>query len=199
MKFISEIKKHKKDIFISIVILLMSYIINFFASYYVMKKADVNCVPDLILDHFGPYNLNFFYSWIAVAIFIIFITYPLICKIKDFLYICLQLSFLVIVRSFFIILTHLKTPITAVNANFPGIFDIFKFTNDQFFSGHVAFTFLGFLVFKDSKIKWFFLVGSILMAITVLAMHQHYSIDVFAAFFITYGCYKIVNKYFKKD
>ena len=36
------------------------------------------------------------------------------------------------------------------------------------------------------------------MAITVLGMHQHYSIDVFAAFFITYGVYKMGGWVIKK-
>ena len=37
------------------------------------------------------------------------------------------------------------------------------------------------------------------MGITVLGMHQHYSIDVFAAFFITYGCYKFGNWFLMKS
>ncbi|MBD3360385.1 hypothetical protein GF366_01130, partial [Candidatus Peregrinibacteria bacterium] len=72
------------------------------------------------------------------------------------------------------------------------------FENDLFFSGHTAVPFLAFLVFKESKIfKWVMFAGSILMAITVLLMHVHYSIDVFAAFFITYGIYSISNKIFR--
>lgn len=194
----SEVRTNLFFLFLSLLIMIISYGINFTASYYVMHKAQVTCVSDIILDYLGPFNLNFFYSWVAVFIFFIFIAYPLLFKVKDFLYISIQLSFLIILRSFFIILTHLQTPCNSVSGSFPGIFEIFKFTNDQFFSGHVAFNFLGFLVFKG-RIRYFFLIGSILMAITVLVMHQHYSIDVFAAFFITYGSYKIVNRIFRKN
>ena len=36
------------------------------------------------------------------------------------------------------------------------------------------------------------------MAFSVLAMLVHYSIDVFAAFFITYGTYKLSDNIFNK-
>ncbi len=72
------------------------------------------------------------------------------------------------------------------------------FKNDLFFSGHTAVPFLGFLLFKNRKVKYTFLGASIIMAITVLLMHVHYSIDVFSAFFITYGTFKIGEWLFKK-
>jgi hypothetical protein len=97
------------------------------------------------------------------------------------------------IRAFFVTLTHLQTPLNAMPAKFPSFLNILVFTNDSFFSGHTAFPFLGFLLFKDSKIRWLFLAGSIYMGLTVLISHKHYSIDVFSAFFITYGSYKIGN------
>jgi hypothetical protein len=39
---------------------------------------------------------------------------------------------------------------------------------------------------------------SIILASTVLLMHVHYSIDVAAAYFITYGVYVLGNKMFKQ-
>jgi hypothetical protein len=41
------------------------------------------------------------------------------------------------------------------------------------------------------------LVSSIILAITVLLMHVHYSIDVLSAYFITYGVYKLSENYLR--
>jgi len=68
----------------------------------------------------------------------------------------------------------------------------------MFFSGHVAIKLLNYLLFYDKRVKYFFLISSITMAITVLLTHQHYSIDVFSAFFIAYGSYKIGDYFLKK-
>jgi hypothetical protein len=38
--------------------------------------------------------------------------------------------------------------------------------------------------------------ASIVLAITVLLMHVHYSIDVASAYFITYGVYKVGDQLF---
>ena len=97
------------------------------------------------------------------------------------------------IRSFFLILTHLQTPPDAIILTFPNILSNLFFYNDMFFSGHTAMIFLGFFLSDNKKIKYVFLFGSIIMGITSLLVHHHYSIDVFAAFFITYGSYKIGN------
>jgi membrane-associated phospholipid phosphatase len=105
---------------------------------------------------------------------------------------------LVLIRSFFISLTHLGIPADAILPSGPHLWSMIIFKNDLFFSGHTALPFLGFLIFRKEKIRAFFLVMTVILAATVLLMHVHYSIDVFAAFFIAYGSYKFGNIIFKK-
>ncbi len=59
--------------------------------------------------------------------------------------------------------------------------------NDLFFSGHTAVPFLFFFIFKNSKIRYIFLVLGILIGCGVLVQKIHYSIDVFAAPFFSYA------------
>jgi len=61
----------------------------------------------------------------------------------------------------------------------------------MFFSGHTAMPFLGFYLFRHSWLRYVYLVGAVVMGIVVLAMHLHYSVDVFAAFFMTYCSYQM--------
>jgi membrane-associated phospholipid phosphatase len=98
-------------------------------------------------------------------------------------------------RAFFISFTNLAPPSDIIFLKRPELVDAtFRYLfmkSDLFFSGHVANAFMAFLLLKDFKVKWLILFGTVLMGVTVLLMHIHYSIDVFAAFFITYGLYKI--------
>ena len=56
------------------------------------------------------------------------------------------------------------------------------------------------LVFwENKKIRIFCLIATIISGIVVLVSKSHYSIDVFAAPFITYSIFKISEKFFKKD
>ena len=67
-----------------------------------------------------------------------------------------------------------------------GNIEIINFTKDLFFSGHVSFAFLGYLLLRKEKIiGYLLLASSIFMSFAVLAMHLHYTIDVVAAFFFT--------------
>jgi len=64
-------------------------------------------------------------------------------------------------------------------------------TRDLFFSGHTSTMFLLFLSCTGRKMKVFFLIGTILVGLLVLIQHVHYSIDVVAAPFYAYSCYKL--------
>jgi hypothetical protein len=80
------------------------------------------------------------------------------------------------------------------------LLDFITSGNDLFFSGHTGLPFLIALIFWDHiYIRRLFLVSSVVFGVVVLLAHLHYSIDVFAAFFITYSIYHISLKVFKRD
>lgn len=194
-----EIREHRNLILISFVLIIIALILDYSAGYYVTYKAQVEDVPDLLLKYIPPINLNFLFVYGWLFVLAVFVLYPLFFEVKKFHVVIFQSSFLIVLRSFFIILTHLQTPITAVGGQFPKVLSVLKFYNDQFFSGHVALAFLGFWIFWENKrLRYFFLISSIVMGIVVLVMHQHYSIDVFAAYFIVYGSYNIGEWLMKK-
>lgn len=194
-----ELTRHHKVIIFSVFLLLVAAAITYNAGVYVTERGEA-VASDFILDHFGPYDWNFLFTYVWLGLVFVMVLYPLFWRVDMVHRMLGQFSFLMIVRSAFITLTHLKTPATQMSHGFPGAFSLLEFQNDLFFSGHTAVPFLAFLVFKGHPIRWVFLAGSILMATTVLAMHEHYSIDVFAAYFITYGCYKLAQHFspFKK-
>ncbi len=184
----NELFEYKYVILLSLIIVAIAAFLDYYSGVYV-STTNVADVPDLILDHIGPVDMSFlFVHGYLILVFALFL-YPLILHIRMLHIVISQFSLLVILRALFMIFTHLQSPLDAIPIHFPWIFKELSFENDMFFSGHTAIPFLGFLLFRKSKIRFFFLIGSILMAITVLVMHLHYSIDVFSAYFITYCSY----------
>jgi len=119
-------------------------------------------------------------------------------------YIFNMFSIYLFIRSFFVIFTHLAVPHDATLTYFPSFLQLINYSSDLFFSGHAGLPFLAFLVFREHHkgIAYFMFVSSIILGVTVLLMHVHYSIDVLSAYFIVYGIYKIGNKFlreFKQD
>jgi hypothetical protein len=188
--------EYKYLLFISTIIFIIATLIHYASGKYVSSAHTAN-VPDLILDHIGPVNVGFFYVYGYIILFSALFTYPGVFHIRTFHVVITQFSLLIVLRAVFVALTHLGTPPDAIPVTFPWIFRGLSFENDMFFSGHTAIPFLGFLLFKG-PIRYFFLGGSIFMGAVVLLIHVHYSIDVLAAFFMTYCSYKmgsfLINK-----
>ena len=189
--WLREFVEYKYFISLSIMVFVIATFIDYFSGKYVTMTRTAH-VPDLILDHFGPLNLGFLYIWGYITLVLTILLYPVLFHIRTLHIVISQFSILVMLRAVFVLLTHLQTPPDAIHVSFPGIFQSLSFENDMFFSGHTAIPFLGFLLFKK-PIRYFFLCGSFVMGSVVLLTHIHYSIDVFGAFFITYGSYKIGN------
>jgi membrane-associated phospholipid phosphatase len=192
-----EVWSHKYLIAVSLLFLLIAIVFDIIAGTYV-TKIDGVVAPDLILDNTPTIDLDFLFVWGGIIIVLVIFGYPLFFEVKELHKAIAQFSLLILVRSAFICFTHLSTPSSALFFEVPSLISIFTFQNDLFFSGHTAVAFLGFLLFKDKKLKCFFLIASITMGVTVLLMHVHYSIDVFSAFFITYGTFKMGEWFFKK-
>lgn len=62
---------------------------------------------------------------------------------------------------------------------------------DLFFSGHTSTMFILFLLSYKPVIKKVFLVGTILVGMSVILQHAHYTVDVFVAPFVAYASYRI--------
>ena len=148
-------------------------------------------VPDLILDQFQAVDLSFLFVYGYMVLLMIMFLYPTFFRVRTLHVVAIQFSVLLMLRSVFMIFTHLETPAGSVAVGFPGVFQHLYFENDMFFSGHTAMPFLGFYLFRHSPLRYVFLVGATVMGIVVLAMHLHYSIDVFGAFFMTYCSYRM--------
>jgi hypothetical protein len=68
-------------------------------------------------------------------------------------------------------------------------------TKDLFFSGHTSTLFMLYLIAENKFYKKLFLISTVVVALSVIIQHVHYTIDVFAAPFFTYTAYKITGKF----
>ena len=109
-------------------------------------------------------------------------------------------AFFIIVRSIFISLTHLGPFPTHLVIDPTSFMNFFTLGPDLFFSGHTGFPFLMAIIFWENIYTRIFLItSSILFGTVVLMAHLHYSIDVFAAFFIADSIFHISETIFNKD
>lgn len=193
-----ENKKFLFSIIISIILLIGSLIVSAYAVSYATEKAS-NAVTDIILSNTQALNVDaiFIYgpifTWFLVA-------FMCVIEPKQAPFILKSLALFVLIRSAFVSLTHLgvypayseiltNNPISRLSTGY-----------DLFFSGHTGSPFLMALIFwQDKVLRYFFLFLSVFFGAIVLLGHYHYSIDVFAAFFITFAIYHMASFFFKKD
>lgn len=178
--------------------LLISLVINYYASNYAANSAS-NSVTDIILDNIPTINTEMIFVE-GIFIFVFFVAWLLLKEPKRIPFALKSIALFVVVRSIFITLTHIgPSPIHAVILD-DSYIRYFTFTGDLFFSGHTGLPFLMALMFwKNKPLRIAFIATSIFFGAAVLLGHLHYSIDVFAAFFITSGIFEIAEKFFPKD
>uniref|UniRef100_A0A832D0B4 Sphingomyelin synthase-like domain-containing protein n=1 Tax=Ignavibacterium album TaxID=591197 RepID=A0A832D0B4_9BACT len=150
---------------------------------------------DPILSLFEPIDL----TWLTFTLIygsLIAAIVNLIYKPDKLLFTIQFYTLMVVVRIISMWLLPLNPPEKMILLNDPFVefFGTGKtLTKDLFFSGHTATLFILFLTADDKLLKRIFLLSTILVAISVLMQHVHYSIDVFAAIFFTYTCFQILK------
>ncbi len=182
----------------ALIMLGVALTFNFYAGLYAGERAS-NSVTDIILSNTHVYDLDslfVFGSWfLFIAIAILAIWRPLKAPFT-----LKTVALFVIIRAIFFSVTHIGPFPTEVTLSPGGFLSYFVFGADLFFSGHTGLPFLMALVYWQEKwLRYLFIFTSGLMAIVVLLTHLHYTIDVLSAWFISYGIYKIAEKFFKQD
>ena len=183
---------------IAICVLILSLFINFFAGTYANERAS-SPVTDLILSNIRVYNVGglFVYGSLILCAFIAALC---LAKPERIPFVAKSITMFVLIRSAFIVLTHIGPFPTHTVINPGSIINEFTFGGDLFFSGHTGLPFLMALIFWDHDyLREIFLILSVVFGAVVLMTHLHYSIDVLAAFFITYSIHHINQTFFKKD
>ena len=184
--------KKKIALFIfGITSLLSTFIVNYHVSTFV-DLVQGEAVGDLFLDNIPIYDLNFTFFWAVLLFWIGNIIYRLIFP-KELPFILVSLSLFVLVRCFFISLTHIGPPETLLVV--PEELSYYSFNADMFFSGHVGAPFFYALLTSVKSVKWIAIAYSIIMVVIVLLSHGHYSIDIFASFFIAHSLSIVMLKF----
>ncbi len=181
----------------AVLLFIVSVYITHVASKYAEIKASSH-VEDIVLSNTPVYDfeLIFVHGAIMLTLFVVALcfkfkaTAPFLIK---------TVSFFIIVRAMFVSLTHIGPYPTKLDLE-SRLLDFITSGNDLFFSGHTGLPFLIALIFwNHSYVRVLFLVSSVVFGVIVLLSHLHYTIDVVAAFFITYSIYHIAIKLFGRD
>ena len=113
------------------------------------------------------------------------------------------LSVYMVVRTAFVFLSPIGHPTDMVDMRlhdmlFKQLLGTWTFTNEFVFSGHTAIPFMFSLFFRTRGLKTLMLGGSIVMAVCVLLSRNHYTVDVLAAYLVSYSVYSLTEKSYER-
>lgn len=168
-------------------------VINYYAVRYATANASAP-VADIFLSNFSRIDTSWL-DYTGAMLFQYVVIIIALLRPKYLLFFLYSASLLILTRCIFINLTYLGIPVEAVPTQ-----SFFTQGGDLFFSGHTALPFLAALIYWEvKKLRYFFLSATVLFGIEVILGHHHYTIDVAAAPFITYGVYCMARNFFKKE
>ncbi len=187
---------------LAMLVFAASVVVSFLSITYATDRSS-NSVTDFILSNTPVFDVDL--QLIAGTFLLIaFIVYLCLHHPGRSPFVLFSLSAFFFIRSVFTSLTHI--------APFPGHITasidlttavskfLFGFGGDLFFSAHTGVPFLMALLFWQTPwLRNVFLASSVFFGTVVLLGHLHYSIDVLAAFFITYAIYHLCLWLFPND
>ncbi len=188
------------DVLIAGIFISVSLMVNHQANLFAARQTTTT-VGDVFIDRLPFTDVRFIFTQGAL-IFLICLIIAALRHAQRLPFLLQNLALFITIRAFFLTLTHLGPPdplasLLFRDSHFP---TYLSSGADYFFSGHTGLPFLAALIFWDCRgWRWLFLTASLIGAGAVLLGHIHYSIDVFAAFFITYGTFQLGKWLFQRD
>lgn len=194
-------KDRVRGLIVALIFLGLAVIFQSYATDYAAVAPSVS-VPDLLLDHLPIVNMNLIV--VEGALWAIFGSVLLLLYKPHYIIFTLKTAAIFIAtRAIFVSLTHVGIYPGQVNPSagfFDNIYISLGLQTGFFFSGHVGLTLLMSFIFWHEKLwRYIYLILSLVFGVSVLLAHVHYSIDVFAAPYITYGIFKMSEYFFKED
>ncbi len=194
-------KERIRSLCVALLLIALALTFQYYASAYSTRNSS-RFVGDIFLDNLPVVNMNGVI--IEGALFTILISAILILsQPKYILFILKAIALFIAIRAFFVAATHLgiyPDQIVPDNGFLDRLYVALDLQAGYFFSGHTGLPFLMALIFWDKRfwrILYFVLSG--VFGIAVLLAHVHYSIDVFAAPFMTYSIFKLAQYLFPED
>lgn len=145
-------------------------------------------LPDLLHELLPVLNVGFVATGGFLALIAAIAWYAFIARPEEAAYVLASVATLIFVRAAFVGMTHLGAPIPrADDLALFGVMPSLYFTQDLFPSGHTAIPVLMAFLSTSTFARRIFVGLTVVLGSSVLLMHVHYSIDVFAAPFVAYG------------
>jgi hypothetical protein len=191
-------KKFVLSLLLGVGFMVAALVMEYFAGNYAVERAS-NPVTDIILSNTPVFDVDGIFVYGAILL-MLGAAILVLSDIRLAPFTIKASALFVLIRSIFITLTHIAPfPERAeIVSNF--ILNKVTFGADLFFSGHTGLPFLIALIYWENRpVRYIFLGGSVIFAASAVLGHIHYSIDVFAAYFITYSIFHLAEKFFAED
>jgi hypothetical protein len=194
-------REHVRSLVNALILLALATVFQFYASAYV-ERTPGNPAVDLFLGILPVVNLNFLIvegALAAIALSVILV----LAKPQYLLFTLKAGAIFIATRAMFIAVTHIGIYPGQINPDvgfFDRIYTGLGLEAGFFFSGHTGLPLLMALILWNKKFwRYAYIILSVVFGIAVLFAHIHYTMDVLAAPYMTYGIFKMSQYFFPED